>query len=133
MAVLRAILAWSIVSTALHYTHNVVAIDEYPQATWISDTGVRVAIVVAWPLLTALAVWAYRQYERGNLRQAHVALAVYSLTGLSSLGHFAIDSVDLPAFWMATIASDGLAGAAVLGFAVWSELRRTPERRAAAA
>ncbi len=71
------ILAWSIVSTALHYTHNFVAIADYPQATWISDTGVRVAIVVAWPLLTALAVWAYRQYARGNLRQAHVALAVY--------------------------------------------------------
>ena len=128
---LRAILAFSIVSTGLHYTHNFVAIEDYPQASWVSNTAVRVAIVLFWPLATALAVVAYRAYARGRIRAASAMLAVYALIGLSTLGHFTAGTPDIPPFWFATIFTDGLAGLAVLSFAIWSELSASPAPDAA--
>jgi hypothetical protein len=127
MTVLKVILGWCVVSTALHFTHNFAAIEQYPQSESISNTTVRAVIVVSWPLLTAIGLYAYRLHAQGHRRgMANALLALYSLTGISSLGHFVIDKVDLPLFWMAVIASDALAGAAVLAYAIWSELASAP-------
>jgi hypothetical protein len=120
VALLRWILGASIVSTALHFTHNFVAIDQYPQTEAVSDTAVQLAIVVAWPLLTAIGLLGLARYARGRYAPAHLLLAVYALLPLSTLGHYTEGSPDIAPFWYATIITDGLAGIAVLAFVVWS-------------
>jgi len=124
LRILRGLLTFAIVSTALHFTHNFVEVDAYPSNVF-SDEAILVAIVVSWPLALALALYAYRLYARGRLGAAHVALAVYAILPLTSLGHFTVGTPDVPPFWFATIFTDGIAGAAVLAFVVWSS-RRAP-------
>ena len=131
--ILTAILAFSIVSTALHFTHNFVAIDQYPQSSAISNGAVRVAIAVSWPLLTAIGLVGYRLYARRDYPPAHICLAVYAALPLATLGHFAVGSPDIPAFWYATIITDALAGVAMLAFVALSTLavgpRAEPDQR----
>jgi hypothetical protein len=126
---LAAILAFSVVSTGLHYSHNFVEVDRYPNEL-AGGPAVRVAILVSWPLLTAIGLYGYRLYAQGRTREAHVCLLAYAVLGLTTLGHFLDDSPDIGAFWYATIFTDGLAGLALVGFVAWSVYR---SRRANAA
>lgn len=119
-SILKTVLAASIVSTAIHYTHNYVAVDQYPRSDLISTGGLRTGIVVLWPLLTAIGLLGYRLYAQRRYRPAHICLAIYSSTGISTLGHFLDGSPDIPLLFYATLFSDGLLGFAVLGFALWS-------------
>jgi hypothetical protein len=119
LSVLRWVLAFGILSTGLHFTHNFVAIDRYPDDL-VSGTVVQVAIVLFWPLFTAVALYAYRLYSQGRYRDAHHLLFAYSFFALTTLGHFLDGSPDIAPFWFATIFTDALAGLAVLAFTVWS-------------
>jgi hypothetical protein len=118
LRILRALLAFSIASTALHYTHNFVAASDYPGAG--GSAAAQVGIIVLWPALTAIGLLGYRLYAQGRRYPAHVCLAIYSVTGISTLGHFLSGSPDIPPFFYATIFTDGLAGFAMLGFVVVS-------------
>jgi hypothetical protein len=120
LAVLKAILAASILSTAIHYTHNFVAVNRYPGPGGSFYTVVRVAIVIGWPLLTAIGLIGYRRYRERRHQEARVCLVVYSLTGLATLGHFIYGNPHIPAFFYATLFTDALAGLAVLAFVLWS-------------
>ena len=120
LTVLRWLLGASIVSTALHFTHNFVAIDQYPQTDGISNTAVQVAVVVSWPLLTAVGLLGYRRYAEGRYDTAHPLLAMYALLPLASLGHYTVGNPDVAPFWYATIITDGLLGLLMLGFVAWS-------------
>jgi len=113
---LRVILAFSILSTGVHYAHNFVAIDQYPPSDLVSSELIQAAILLSWPLLTAIGVLGYVRYAQGRFRAAHAALIVYSLTGLITIGHFADGNPDIPAFFYATIFTDFVAGVAVLAF-----------------
>jgi hypothetical protein len=124
--VLKAILAFGIVSTGLHFTHNFVAIDQYPPSDAISNGVVQAAIVISWPLFTALAVHGYRLYARGRLRPAHAALLAYGFFCLAALGHFTQGTPDIAPFWFATIFTDTAAGLAVIAFTAWSALAARP-------
>jgi hypothetical protein len=119
LALLRWILTFGIVSTALHFTHNFVEIDRYPDDL-VSGTVVQVAIVLSWPLFTALALYAYRLYSQHRYREAHPLLLGYSFFAITALGHFLDGSPDIAPFWYATIFTDALAGLAVLAFTVSS-------------
>jgi hypothetical protein len=119
LRVLRAILVFSIVSTALHYTHNFVNVDQYPGG-FPGDTAVQALIVLLWPAVTLVGLYGYRLYREERYYPAHVCLAVYSLLGLTTLGHFLAGNPDIPAFFYATIFTDGLAGLAMLTFVVVS-------------
>jgi hypothetical protein len=119
MTALRVILTFSILSTASHYAHNFVAVDDYPG----SGTAVQVAIVLSWPVLTAIGLYGYRLYSQGRFRDAHVCLLLYAPLGLVTPLHFVQGNPDIPAFFYATIFTDGLAGLAVVGFVVWSVSR----------
>jgi len=121
---LRGILAFSVLSTAAHYSHNFVEMDSYPGGGPV----VRVLIILSWPLLTAIGLYGYRLYGQGRLRDAHVHLLIYSLTGLITPLHFLYGSPDIPPFWYATIFTDFLAGAAVVAFVAWSASRPVPLR-----
>jgi len=50
---LAVLLAAAIASTAVHYTHNFVAVSQYPGPSWLY-TPTRVAIVLVWPLSRGL-------------------------------------------------------------------------------
>lgn len=120
LTVLKTILAASILSTAIHYTHNFIAVDQYPGPKGSFYTVVRVAIVVGWPLLTWIGLIGYRRYREGRYREAHVCLVVYSFTGLATLGHFLYGNPQVPGFFYATLFTDAIAGLAVLAFVLWS-------------
>ncbi len=126
---LKWILWFGVVSTAVHFTHNFVEIEEYPSSS-IPDWAVQVAIVVSWPIFTWIAVRAYRLWARGDVRGARPLLVAYGLWAMVSLGHFTSGNPDIPAFWYATIFTDVLAGALVLAFLAVAA--RRPRRRAAA-
>ncbi len=113
---LKAILAASMLSTAIHYTHNFVTVNRYPGPGGSFYTVVRVAIVVGWPLLTAIGLIGYRRYREGRYHETRVCLTVYSLTGLATLGHFIYGNPKIPAFFYATLFTDALTGLAVLVF-----------------
>jgi hypothetical protein len=119
---LRLLIAFSVLSTAAHYSHNLFQIDSYPGG----GTVQQVLIVLSWPLLTAIGLYGYRLYVRGDLRRAHACLLIYSLTGLITPLHFVSGEPDIPAFFYATIFTDFLAGAAIVAFVVWSASRPAP-------
>ena len=124
---LAGILGFGILSTGLHFTHNFVAIDQYPDDL-VGGTVVQVAILLFWPLFTGIALHAYRLYAQGRLREAHPLLLAYAFFALTTLGHFLDGSPDIAPFWFATIFTDALAGGAVLAFVFWS--MRTSQRAA---
>ena len=131
LTLLKTILAASILSTAIHYTHNFVAVNRYPGPGGSFYTVVRVAIVLGWPLLTAIGLTGYRRYRERRYSEAHVCLAVYSLTGLATMGHFIYGNPKIPPFFYATLFTDALAGVAVLAFVLWSANAVEPRTQSA--
>ena len=125
LTALRLILGFSIVSTAMHYTHNFVAVEDYPGG----GPALQAAIVLSWPLLTAIALYGYRLYTLGRFRDAHICLLLYAPLGLLTPAHFLSGEPDVPTVFYVTIFTDGLAGLAVVGFVAWSARRLTRERQ----
>lgn len=118
---LRAIIAFNLLSTSVHYTHNFVMAHCYPTVfPFVDATAYRVGIIVFWPLLTALGLWGYRLYKEGETQRPRILLAIYSLLGLTTLGHFFGGNPDIPPFFYATLFTDFLAGAALLAFVAWT-------------
>ncbi|MEK6277655.1 MAG: hypothetical protein AABM29_06575 [Actinomycetota bacterium] len=107
--------------TAFHFTDNYLSIETYPQPDWVTGA----AVLVSWPLFTALGVAGYLLYRQGRFATAHGFLIAYSYTGLSSLGHFLSGSPDeFTTRGLISVLTDGVAGSAVLAVALWSILAR---------
>jgi hypothetical protein len=104
----------------LHYTHNFVAIEDYPTASFPTNTVTQVGIIISWPVLTAIGLWGYRRYAARDYRRAHPALIAYSFIGWITLGHFTAGNPDIPPFWYATIFTDAIAAAALTWFVISS-------------
>ena len=117
---LRILLAAAILSSAIHYTHNFVMASMYPPLPPLFPNALafQIGIVIAWPLLTGVGVWGYAQYVAGNLRRAGWAFVIYSIVGISTIGHFLGPSPEIPPFFFVTIFTDFLTGTAMLGFGV---------------
>jgi hypothetical protein len=124
LSLLKWLLAFAIVSTGLHFTHNFVQIDQYPPSNLVSNGVIQAAIVVSWPLFTALTLLGYRLYARGRYSAAHACLLGYAAFCMVTLGHFIDGSPDIAPFWYATLFTDPLAGLAVMGFVARSALGR---------
>ena len=119
LTALRVILGFSILSTALHYTHNFVAIEDYPGG----GPGIQAAIVLSWPALTAIGLYGYRLYTQGRYREARICLLLYAPLGLLTPAHFLYGEPDIPPVFYVTLFTDALAGLAVLGFVAWDARR----------
>jgi hypothetical protein len=119
-SLLLCLLIASIISTGIHFTDNFLFYQKYPQPEWITLD----LIYISWVILTFFGLVGYWLYRvGGNLGVAYVCLCIYSLTGLSSLGHYLYGamsefSVKMHLF----IWTDALTGMAVLGFVFWSGL-----------
>ena len=127
---LRAILAFSLLTTTLHYAHNVIRAADYPQIPGIPVVVAAVVVAFGWVLFTAFGVLGYRAYLRGRYPRALGFLLVYSLSGLASGGHFLVGVPQVPAFWFATIFTDAAAALALWVFVAWawSVLNHAPAR-----
>jgi hypothetical protein len=116
--------AATIFLTLFHFTDNAVAIETYPAPSWQPDWFWAV-VALSWPLFTAIGVLGVRWYGRGEFAKAHAALVFYSYTGFVSLGHFLYGGPDeLTTRALVSVLIDALAGAAVLGVALWSVAAR---------
>jgi drug/metabolite transporter (DMT)-like permease len=117
--VLKVLIIACIGSTAIHYTDNAISIDKYPP----SDTVNAQVVVLTWLLVTPAAFLGYRLYANGRRLLAYGALAVYSFVGLSTPGHYTSGSFGDFAWWRnVSIISDGVAGATIVAFVLWSAL-----------
>ncbi len=115
-ALFRVLLA-GIVLTTVHYVDNYLYFDEYPQPASLR----RWHVYAGWLLLTAVGVAGHRLYVTGRELPAYGCLVVYSYTGLSSLGHYLYGAFgEFTAKQHVFILVDGLTGAAVIAFVVWS-------------
>ena len=123
-------MAAAITSSAIHYTHNFVMASMYPPLPPMFPNALafRIGISITWPLLTGLALWGYAQYVAGRTRPAGWAFIIYSVLGISTIGHFLGPSPDIPAFFFVTIFTDFLTGAAMLVFGCATLKRRGNQR-----
>lgn len=81
---LLALLTINAISTLLHYTDNFINYNKYPQPTWITPDS----IYVAWIGLTIFGIVGYLFYVKDIFWIAYLCLGIYSITGLSSPGHY---------------------------------------------
>jgi len=127
---LRVILAFSLLTTTLHYAHNIIRAADYPQIPGIPVVVAQVVVAFAWVLFTTFGVLGYRAYLGGRYPRALAFLLVYSLSGLVSAGHFLVGVPQVPAFWFATIFTDTAAALALWAFVTWawSVLNHAPAR-----
>jgi hypothetical protein len=117
---LRVILGFSLFSTTLHYTHNVIRVADYPQFPGLPTVVAGAVVAFGWVLFTAFGWLGYRAYEHGRYPRALAFLLVYSLSGLASAGHFLVGVPQIPAFWFATIFTDAAAALALWVFVTWA-------------
>jgi hypothetical protein len=124
---LRGLITFSVLSTAIHFTHNFFYVDEYPQASYASNTLTQIGVIVLWPLLTAAGLYGYRLYKERRYTPANLLIGLYSALGLITPLHFTAGNPDIPPFFYATIFTDGLAGLSLLLFALYSVREPLPE------
>ncbi|MEU3622743.1 hypothetical protein [Amycolatopsis coloradensis] len=120
LTALRLVMAFTLLSTTLHYAHNVIRAADYPQVEGVPVAVAAVLVVVAYVLFTTFGVLGYRDYLRGRYWRALAFLMVFSLSGLASLGHFLVAVPRIPAFWFATIYTDTAAALLLWVFVTWA-------------
>jgi hypothetical protein len=126
--VLRVLLVLAVGISLIHYTDNTIRFDDYTRG----DPGIvtRPTIPLTWIVLTALGLWGYLRFRRGELRPAAPLLAAYSVSGLISPLHYTTVSwSDFDAFQNTFVIGDGVLGLAVLGFALWLAMGRRSSAR----
>ena len=112
----KVVLGASLLSTALHYTDNYIAIDEYPQPDWIGHQ----VVYLAWITFTIFGVLGYLAFRQNEVTVAGAFFIAYSYTGLSSLGHYNFGGFSEFTMQMhLTIWMDGITGSAVFLLGVW--------------
>ncbi|RSN47562.1 hypothetical protein DMC64_09885 [Amycolatopsis sp. WAC 04197] len=128
LTALRLILAFTLLTTTLHYAHNVIRAADYPQIEGIPVAVAATLVAVAYVVFAAFGLAGYRDYLRGRYWRALAFLMVYSLSGLASLGHFLVAVPQIPAFWFATIYTDTASALALWVFVTWAatKLNRVP-------
>lgn len=115
--ILKGLLTFSVIATLIHFTDNYLYFEHYPQPAWISQFG----IIRTWFLWTATGVLGYWFYKNQRFMLAQLCLLIYAFCGLSSLGHYLYGSMAEFSLKMhVLILADGLAGAGILGFVLWS-------------
>jgi hypothetical protein len=127
LKLLRGLIAFSIVSTAIHFTHNFFYVDEYPKASYTPNTLTQIGIIVLWPLLTAAGLYGYRLYKERRYTTANLLIGAYAGLGLITPLHFTAGNPDIPLPFYITIFTDGLAGLFLLLFALYSVRDPLPE------
>src|SRR5207302_10980108 len=117
LTVLRVLLTVGIAESFVHYLDNTVRFSDYtgPKPPAISSWITQWMIPVSWILFTAVGLLGYRRFRQGRLSEAAAYLAIYSMSGLISIGHYVGISInDLSVFQNTFVFLDIALGVAVL-------------------
>ena len=123
LTVLRVLLTVGIAESFVHYVDNTVRYSDYtgPNPPAVTSWIAQWMIPVSWVLFTAVGLLGYRRFRQGRLSEAAAYLAIYSVSGLISIGHYVGISInDLSAFQNTFVFLDIALGFAMLSFAAWT-------------
>ena len=94
---LLVILIFYCSASLLHFIHNAIYIDEYPNLpSWISAFGVY----ITWFGITSIGIIGYLFIHYGKKFIGLVACAVYGAIGLDGLGHYSLAPISAHTFTM---------------------------------
>ena len=119
----------AVVSSAVHYIDNTVnwADFPHPEAGSIVPDPSDWLVAASWFAFTAVGVLGVWWYGRNRILPAAVAMAVYSVSGTISIGHYlAPGATDMPALRQLSIGIDIVLGTLLLGLALWAALKIRP-------
>ncbi|MBX9257111.1 hypothetical protein H1Q63_24830 [Desmonostoc muscorum CCALA 125] len=117
--ILLVIITFNLISTWLHYTDNAIFLSQYPGPEWFTSAGVISAVIV----MTPVGILGYRFYTEGMFWLAYLLLALYSVTSISSPGHYLFPMVTPMSGKMHfLIWLDAIMGLLLISFLLWSSL-----------
>jgi hypothetical protein len=116
-SILLPIITLNLISTGLHYVDNALFLNRYPGPDWFTATDVLGTVVV----MTPIGLLGYWLYSRRAFWFAYVMLGLYSITGISSPGHYLYPIViPMSAKMHSLIWLDAISGLSLIGFVLWS-------------
>ena len=124
---LRAVLAFSLVVSGVHYVDNTVRWHHYvaEDPSFPGSLIHRWVVPASGVIFVGLAVLAYRSFLHGRYRRAAGYLGAYSISGLVGMLHYVdVAPSDFDAFQNVFVVLDAAAGVAAAAFAV--HLARRP-------
>jgi hypothetical protein len=84
-------------ASLLHYSHNAVFLDEYPNMpAWLSP----IAVYAAWLAGTAIGVGGYLLIRRGRWLAGLLLITVYGALGFDGLSHYSLAPFSAHTFTM---------------------------------
>ncbi len=101
-------------ASLLHFVHNAVYIQEYPNLpAWITPLGVY----ASWLVIASVGVLGYWLYRRGSRGAGLAVIAVYALLGFGGLDHYIVAPISAHTIVMnGTIVAEVAAASALLVF-----------------
>jgi hypothetical protein len=115
--ILMVIITINLVSTVLHYTDNALFLDQYPGPSWFTTPGVFATLIV----MTPVGLLGYWLYTKRAFLLSYLALGLYSITSISSPGHYLFPMMHQMSLKMhGLIWSDALSGLSLIIFILWS-------------
>jgi hypothetical protein len=114
---LLAILVLNLISTWLHYTDNALFLSHYPGPQWFTPVGVLGVVMV----MTPIGLLGYWLYTKQSFWWAYLLLGMYSVTSVSSPGHYLYPIIAPMSLKMhSLIWLDGISGLSLICFVLWS-------------
>jgi hypothetical protein len=115
--ILLTILILNLISTGLHYTDNALYLNLYPGPSWFTPIGVFATVMI----MTPIGLLGYWLYTRRLFWISYLLLGVYSITSVSSPGHYLFPMTAPMSLKMhGLIWLDEFSGLALIAFIGWS-------------
>lgn len=115
--ILLIILILNLISTWLHYTDNALYLNQYPGPSWFTPIGVFATVMI----MTPIGLLGYWFYSRRLFWISYLLLGVYSITSVSSPGHYLFPMTAPMSLKMhSLIWLDGVSGLSLICFVFWS-------------
>lgn len=113
--VLLGIVILNLISTWLHYVHNAVFLDCYPGPAWFTPQMIIITVAV----MSAIGLFGYWLYSQHIFSWAYLCLGLYSITSISSPGHYLFPIASLMSMTMhGLIWLDACSGILLIGFLI---------------
>jgi len=126
---LTILFSLAVVSSIAHYTDNTINFDEYPhpEPGSIVPDPPDWLVGSSWFAFTAVGVLGVWWYAQNRILPAAVAIAVYSVSGTISIGHYlAPGATGMAPLRQVSIGIDIVLGVLLLGLALWAALKVRP-------
>ena len=119
----------AVVSSAVHYIDNTANWADFPHpepGSIVPDPSDWL-VAVSWFGFTSVGLLGVWWYAQNRILPAAVAIAVYSVSGTISIGHYlAPGATDMPPLRQLSIGIDITLGTLLLGLALWAALKVRP-------